>query len=163
MEEAQSARCRLKTGLEAMPCMWPGAGRAPPGGVHPSPLRRAHSAGRASTCAQDSQPWPTRVRDYRLTLSEDPSRSLVKIDVDFCDQAKFKCPRNVDSSKATESLWRPQLHLGGCLVWVPMHQPKKYRLNEFSYHKGAVSVSANRPFSPSPRNDDNAFGCHEAP
>ena len=59
------------------------------------------------------------VRDYRLTqsryasLSEDPSSSLVKIDIDFCDQAKFKCPRNVDSSKATESLWRPQLHLGG--------------------------------------------------
>ena len=45
------------------------------------------------------------VRDYRLTqsryasLSEDPSSSLVKIDIDFCDQAKFKCPRNVDSSK----------------------------------------------------------------
>ena len=63
------------------------------------------------------------VRDYRLTqmryanLSEEPDSGIMKIDVDFCDQAKFRVPRNTASSKATESLWRPQLHLGGCLVW----------------------------------------------
>ena len=31
-------------------------------------------------------------------------------------QAKFKCPRNLDSSKALESLWRPAVHLVGCIV-----------------------------------------------
>ena len=86
------------------------------------------------------------VRDYRLTqsryasLSEDPSSSLVKIDIDFCDQAKFKCPRNVDSSKATESLWRPQLHLGGALVWgVPWSQ----RFNSFLIHKNQPDCKKN--------------------
>ena len=38
------------------------------------------------------------VRDYRLTqmryanLSEEPDSGIMKIDVDFCDQAKFRVP-----------------------------------------------------------------------
>ena len=49
--------------------------------------------------------------------SSENASGLLKLDVDFCDQSKFKVPRNTSSSKTLESLWRPQLHLGGCLVW----------------------------------------------
>ena len=36
--------------------------------------------------------------------------------VDGMDQAKFKVPRNLDSSKEFDACWRPQLHLVGALV-----------------------------------------------
>ncbi|CAE7279118.1 unnamed protein product [Symbiodinium sp. KB8] len=42
---------------------------------------------------------------------------LMKVDVDYVDQAKFKVPRNLDLTKSTEGLWRPQLHTGGILIW----------------------------------------------
>ena len=41
---------------------------------------------------------------------------FLKMDIDGCDESKFRTPRNVLSSKATEKLWRPQLHLEGVLI-----------------------------------------------
>ena len=41
---------------------------------------------------------------------------LLKIDLDGCDQAKFRCPRNLASSKRFEALWRPQLHFTGIIM-----------------------------------------------
>ena len=43
--------------------------------------------------------------------------SILKIDIDYCDQAKFRVPRNLALTKATENLWRPQLHTAGILMW----------------------------------------------
>ena len=42
---------------------------------------------------------------------------VLKIDADGCDQAKFRVPRNLASSKEFEHLWRPQLHLTGIIAW----------------------------------------------
>lgn len=57
-------------------------------------------------------------------LSEDAARKptvdglnqVVKITIDGMDQAKFKTPRNLASSKEWDKLWRPQLHVVGCIV-----------------------------------------------
>lgn len=71
------------------------------------------------------------VRQFRTAqtrmnhMSEDASKAgrrdnadeFIKVDLDACDEAKFKCPRNVSNSKSLEKLWRPQLHLHGSLVW----------------------------------------------
>eukprot|EP00969_Alexandrium_andersonii_P280915 12420024-Alexandrium_andersonii.AAC.1 len=35
---------------------------------------------------------------------------VIHLRLDGMDQAKFKCPRNVQMSKLFEPLWRPQLH-----------------------------------------------------
>ena len=32
------------------------------------------------------------------------------------DQAKYKIPRNLESNKAFEGLWRPQLHVTGVTI-----------------------------------------------
>ena len=42
---------------------------------------------------------------------------VLKMDLDYCDQSKFRVPRNVSSSKNLDNLWRPQISLGGCLIW----------------------------------------------
>ena len=42
--------------------------------------------------------------------------SLIKLDIDYVDQAKFRLPR-VEHTKATDKLWRPQLHTAGILIW----------------------------------------------
>ena len=42
---------------------------------------------------------------------------VLKITVDGMDQAKFRAPRNLVSSKAFEKLWRPQLHVVGAIAW----------------------------------------------
>ena len=42
---------------------------------------------------------------------------LAKLTVDGMDQTKFKDPRNMASSKKWDSLWRPQLHVTGVIVW----------------------------------------------
>ena len=42
---------------------------------------------------------------------------LIKVDIDYVDQAKIKIPRNLDLTKGNEGLWRPQLHTGGILIW----------------------------------------------
>ena len=71
------------------------------------------------------------VRQYRCAqtrmnhMSEDATKpgrrdnfdEFIKIDIDACDEAKFKCPRNMANSKNLERLWRPQLHLHGSLIW----------------------------------------------
>ena len=49
-------------------------------------------------------------------------RRILKIDIDGMDQAKWKCPRNLESSKKLEKLWRPQLHLVGIIVWGVMEK-----------------------------------------
>jgi hypothetical protein len=47
--------------------------------------------------------------------AQQPQR-ILKIDLDGMDQSKFKVPRNTASSKAHDSLWRPNLHVVGCIV-----------------------------------------------
>ena len=42
---------------------------------------------------------------------------ILKVDMDFCDQSKFRIPRNVASSKSLDACWRPQISLRGVLVW----------------------------------------------
>ena len=42
---------------------------------------------------------------------------ILKIDLDFCDQSKFKIPRNQTSSKSLDHLWRPQMSVACALVW----------------------------------------------
>ena len=44
------------------------------------------------------------------------SGRILKIDIDGMDQSKFKCPRNVSSSKDLDKLWRPTLHLVGTVA-----------------------------------------------
>ncbi|CAL1166954.1 unnamed protein product [Cladocopium goreaui] len=71
------------------------------------------------------------VRQYRCAqtrmnhMSEDATKpgrkdnfdEFIKIEIDACDEAKFKCPRNIANAKNLERLWRPQLHLHGSLIW----------------------------------------------
>ena len=71
------------------------------------------------------------VRQYRCAqtrinhMSEDAVKAgrrdnydeFIKVDIDACDEAKFKCPRNTSNAKSLEGNWRPQLHLHGSLVW----------------------------------------------
>ena len=49
--------------------------------------------------------------------NEEGIGQLLKLTVDGMDQAKFKVPRNMASSKLWESAWRPQLHVVGVIVW----------------------------------------------
>ena len=42
--------------------------------------------------------------------------SLIKLDIDYVEQAQFRLPR-VEHTKATDKLWRPQLHMAGMLIW----------------------------------------------
>ena len=42
---------------------------------------------------------------------------MVKTAIDGMDQAKFKVPRNLKSSAELSSLWRPALHVVGCLAF----------------------------------------------
>ena len=44
------------------------------------------------------------------------SGRILKIDIDGMDQSKFKCPRNLSSSKDIDKLWRPTLHLVGTVA-----------------------------------------------
>ena len=46
-------------------------------------------------------------------LPHDGNNQIIKLTIDGMDQAKFKCPRNLASSKGWEKLWRPQLHVVG--------------------------------------------------
>jgi len=41
---------------------------------------------------------------------------LLKLTIDGMDQAKFRCPRNLKSSAEFDSLFRPQLHVVGCIA-----------------------------------------------
>ena len=42
--------------------------------------------------------------------------TILHILIDGMDQAKFKCPRNICSSKEFEKAWRPPLHIQGCIA-----------------------------------------------
>ena len=44
------------------------------------------------------------------------TESIMYITIDGMDQAKFRCPRNLDSSKEFDSCWRPQLHVVGAVM-----------------------------------------------
>ena len=69
-----------------------------------------------------------RAVDQRLThlseLSTSPESGgkesmesrVLHVKIDGMDQAKFRCPRNMASSKGWASLWRPTLHCVGVLV-----------------------------------------------
>ena len=43
--------------------------------------------------------------------SSERSSRIIKIDLDGMDQAKFKVPRNLDTTHKFAQLWRPQLHV----------------------------------------------------
>ena len=47
----------------------------------------------------------------------DLQASVLKLDLDGLDQAKTRYPRNMSSSKSLSGLWRPQIHLVGCIIW----------------------------------------------
>ena len=57
-------------------------------------------------------------------LSEEAARNpnsdglnqLLKLTLDGMDQAKFRCPRNLQSSGELKDLWRPTLHLTGAIL-----------------------------------------------
>ena len=65
-----------------------------------------------------------RALDHRLSLLSEYSTvkdatqhsRLLHIRIDGMDQAKFRCPRNLCDAKQWGALWRPTLHLVGCLV-----------------------------------------------
>ena len=44
------------------------------------------------------------------------SNRCLHIRIDGLDQAKGRCPRNLENSKRWSELWRPQLHIVGCVV-----------------------------------------------
>ena len=47
----------------------------------------------------------------------DNQDEFLKVDLDACDESKFKCPRNVSNAKSLDNMWRPQLHLHGGIAW----------------------------------------------
>ena len=51
------------------------------------------------------------------TPNHDGYGQMVKVTIDGMDQSKFRCPRNLASSAEFASLWRPQLHIVGTIVW----------------------------------------------
>ena len=66
-----------------------------------------------------------RAVDQRLTVLSEMSTApdgggkesrILHVKIDGMDQAKFRCPRNMASSKGWASLWRPTLHCVGVLV-----------------------------------------------
>jgi len=65
-----------------------------------------------------------RALDHRLSLLSEYSTErgstqhsrILHLRIDGMDQAKFKCPRNLCDAKQWASLWRPTLHMVGCMV-----------------------------------------------
>ena len=47
----------------------------------------------------------------------DNADEALKVDLDACDEAKFRLPRNTSNAKSLEGMWRPQLHLHGGIAW----------------------------------------------
>ena len=47
----------------------------------------------------------------------DNSYGVWKLDIDGCDESKFKVPRNTPSAKSLDKCWRPQLHLEATILW----------------------------------------------
>ena len=48
--------------------------------------------------------------------SVDGLNQVINIRLDGMDQAKFRCPRNLGSNATFDGLWKPTLHLVGCVV-----------------------------------------------
>ncbi len=51
-----------------------------------------------------------------LAISSSSCPEALKIDIDAMDQAKFKVPRNLCSSKLWESCWRPRIHCFSIII-----------------------------------------------
>ena len=93
--------------------------------VRTAPLGSSQKAAEDALRAHRLRNFADRAVDFRLSqlsvLSAtkegmaQPSR-ILHVRIDGMDQAKFKCPRNMDNSKAWEKLWRPQLHCVGVIV-----------------------------------------------
>lgn len=49
------------------------------------------------------------------STAPDGAELVGKLVVDGMDQAKFRCPRNLASNAEFEGLWKPQLHVTGCI------------------------------------------------
>ena len=88
-------------------------------------LKHDQKAVEAALRAHRLRNFADRAVDFRLSqLSEDSTTKegmvlasrVLHIRIDGMDQAKFKCPRNMDNSKGWEKLWRPQLHCVGVIV-----------------------------------------------
>ena len=76
--------------------------------VHISMVRQFH-------CAQTRMSHMSE--DAVKAGRQDNYDDFIKVDLDACDEAKFKCPRNTSNAKCLDGVWRPQLHLHGSLVW----------------------------------------------
>ena len=90
---------------------------------HPSALERL--AAEKALRVHRQRNFADRAVDARLsTLSlvstdrdgETKESRVLHIRIDGMDQAKFRCPRNLENSKGWASLWRPTLHCVGVLV-----------------------------------------------
>ena len=67
-----------------------------------------------------------RAVDFRLSMLSEESTSaeggnnkhsrVLHVRIDGMDQAKFRCPRNLEDSKAWSTMWRPTLHCVGVIV-----------------------------------------------
>ena len=90
-----------------------------------APLQSEQKAAEGALRAHRLRNFADRAVDFRLSqLSEDSTTKegiplasrVLHIRIDGMDQAKFKCPRNMDNSKGWEKHWRPQLHCVGVIV-----------------------------------------------
>ena len=86
------------------------------------PDKRERQLAAAALRAHLNRMFDDRRMDSRLThlseLSTSPSssvQSVLHIRIDGMDQAKFKCPRNMESAKMFSTLWRPTLHNVGII------------------------------------------------
>ena len=67
--------------------------------------------------------WQVGVRGNHISeidasrANGDGMGQMVKIAIDGMDQAKFKVPRNLKSSAEFSCLWRPALHVVGCIAF----------------------------------------------
>ena len=58
----------------------------------------------------------TRLSEMSCSDEAATSEGLLHVRIDGMDQAKFRCPRNMESSKKWAGLWRPTLHMVGVLI-----------------------------------------------
>jgi hypothetical protein len=64
-----------------------------------------------------SSMFADRALEQRLNGLSEAGADLLKLDIDGCDQSKFRLPRGLANSKQLSACWRPTLHLSGVLAW----------------------------------------------
>ena len=93
--------------------------------VRTAPIATDRLAAEAALVVHRQRNFADRAVDFRLsTLSEESVSAdggnresrVLHIRIDGMDQAKFRCPRNLENSKGWANLWRPTLHCVGVVV-----------------------------------------------